>query len=135
MLRSKLLAGGGLCLLALSSWGQSNADSIATQNQKSKPGAAREIGSGAGTVGVGAAKGAGDLAKGTGKGAADLVTLHPVAGGASIGKGAAHGGKDITVGTVKGTGKVTMGIGRAFKHVFYRERLDRFPSGYTKLPI
>jgi hypothetical protein len=69
-------------------------------------------------VGVGAAKGAGDLAKGTGKGAADLVTLHPVNAGASIGKGAAHAGKDVTVGSVKGTGKVTKGVGRAFKHLF-----------------
>ena len=118
MLRFRSLAIVGLCSLALSGWGQPTADSNATKHRKSKPGAAREIGSGAGTAGVGAAKGAGDVAKGTGKGAADLVTLHPAKGGESIGKGAAHAGKDVTVGTVKGTGKVTEGVGRAFKHLF-----------------
>ena len=119
MLRFTPLAVVGLGLvLALSSWGQSNADSTLTQDHKSKPGAARQIGSGARTVGVGAAKSAGDIAKRTGKGAADLVTLHPVAAGASIAKGAAHAGKDVAVGSVKGTGKVTKGIGRAFKHRF-----------------
>lgn len=90
MLRFAPLAIMGFCLLALSGWGQSNAESPATQDQKSKPGAAREIGSGAGTVGVRAAKGAADIAKGTGKGAADLATLHPVKGSASIGKSATH---------------------------------------------
>ena len=99
-LRFRPLAVTGLGLvLALCTWGQSNADSKATQHDKPKPRAAKEIGSGAGTVGVGAAKGAGDIVKGTGKGAADLVTLHPVGAGASIGKGAAHAGKDVTVDT------------------------------------
>ena len=109
-------------VLALSAWGQSSPDLNPTteskQERKREPGAAREIGAGAGAVGVGAAKGVGDVAKGTGKGAADLVTLHPINAGVSIGKGAASAGKDVTVGTVKGTGKVTKGIGRAFKHLF-----------------
>jgi len=99
-------------VLAISGWGQSSAD------QKHQPGAAREIGSGAGTVGTGAAKGAGDVAKGTGKGAANLVTLHPINAGVSIGEGAATAGKDVTVGTVKGTGKVAKGVGRVFTKLF-----------------
>jgi hypothetical protein len=130
--RRRLFIGGGTTMarfrwmsvvglgfvLTLSAWGQSTTDSSAQQDHKSKRGAAREIGSGAGTVGVGAARGAGDVAKGTGKGAVDLVTLHPVEAGGSIGKGAAHAGKDVTVGTVKGTGKVARGIGRGLKHLF-----------------
>jgi hypothetical protein len=44
--------------------------------------------------------------------------LHPISAGASIGKGAATAGKDVTVRTVKGTGKITKGVGRAFKHLF-----------------
>src|SRR5712691_7336468 len=96
-------------VLAISAAGQSNDDRNSTADakheQKGQPGAAREIGAGAGAVGIGAAKGAGDIAKGTGKGAVDLVTLHPIDAGASIGKGAASAGKDVTVGTVKGTGK------------------------------
>ena len=109
-------------VLALSAWGQSGPDQNPTteskHEQKREPGAAREIGAGAGAVGTGAAKGAGDVAKGTGKGAADLVTLHPISAGASIGKGAATAGKDVTVGAVKGTGKITKGVGRAIKHLF-----------------
>src|SRR6266849_7779261 len=109
-------------VLALSAWGQSNPDQNPTteskQQQKGEPGAVREIGAGGGAIGVGAAKGAGDVAKGTGKGAVDLVTLHPISAGASIGKGAASAGKDVTVGTVKGTGKITKGVGRAFKRLF-----------------
>jgi hypothetical protein len=113
MARFKLLGPIALGLvLAISGSGQSSAD------QKHQPGAAREIGSGAGTVGTGAAKGAGDVAKGTGKGAVNLVTLHPINAGASIGKGAATAGKDVTVGTVKGTGKVAKGVGRAFTKLF-----------------
>jgi hypothetical protein len=96
--------------LVVSVWGQSDS--------KREPGAAREIGAGAGAIGTGAAKGAGSVAKGTAKGAVDLVTLHPINAGASIGKGAATAGKDVTVGTVKGTGKITKGVGRAFKHLF-----------------
>jgi len=85
---------------------------------KHQRGAAREMGAGAGDVGVGAAKGTGDVAKGAGKGAADLVTLHPIDAGGSIVKGAGSAGKDVTVGTAKGAGKVTKGVGRAFKHLF-----------------
>jgi hypothetical protein len=102
--------------LATSAWSQSNPDS--KEEHKSQPGAVREIGSGAGTIGTGAAKGAGAVAKGAGKGAADLVTLHPIDASASIGKGAANTGKDVTVGAAKGTGKVTKGIGRVFKKLF-----------------
>ena len=109
-------------VLALAARSQSGVDpnsaSRPKQQQKHTRGAAKEIGSGAGSVGVGAAKGAGDVGKGAGKGAVDLVTLHPVEAGASVGKGAAKAGKDVTVGTAKGTGKVTKGIGRAFKHEF-----------------
>lgn len=109
-------------VLAFAAWSQSsvepNPPGRPEQQQKHKRGAAKEIGSGAGSVGVGAAKGAGDVGKGAGKGAADLVTLHPVEAGASVGKGAAKAGKDVTVGTAKGAGKVTKGIGRAVKHVF-----------------
>src|SRR5262245_13512358 len=101
--------------LAASAWAQSDTPK---QGDKHEPGAAREIGAGAGTAGIGAAKGAGDVAKGTGKGAADLVTLHPINAAESVGKGAANASKDVTVGTVKGTGKVGKGIGRAFKHLF-----------------
>ena len=81
-------------------------------------GAAKEIGSGAGDIGKGAARGAGNLAKGTGKGALDLVTLHPINAATSLGKGAGMAGKDVTVGTVKGTGKIGKGIGKAFKKLF-----------------
>jgi hypothetical protein len=112
-------------VLGFTSWGQSTSDQNpanptpeAKQNHKSEPGAAREMGSGAATIGVGAAKGAGSLAKGTGKGAVELVTLHPVDAGASVGKGAAGAAKDVSVGTVKGTGKVAKGAGRAFKKLF-----------------
>lgn len=108
--------------LAFPAWGQSSADQNSTtdskQEQKSKPGAAREIGAGAGSVGTGAAKATGDVAKGTAKGAGDLVTLHPIKAGESVGKGAVGAGKNVTVGTVKGTGKVVKGIGRAFSKLF-----------------
>ena len=83
-----------------------------------RPRAGKEIGSGAGDIGNGAAKGAGNIAKGTGKGALDLVTLHPIDAATSVGKGAAVGGKDVAVGTVKGTGKIGKGIGRAIKKLF-----------------
>src|SRR5215831_17659014 len=96
--RFKPLGPASLALaLALSAGGQSRtpratpnadrSDQTSTelkQEQKHQPGAAREIGAGAGTVGVGAAKGAGNLAKGTAKGAGDLVTLHPVKGAAAV---------------------------------------------------
>jgi hypothetical protein len=88
------------------------------KEKKPSRGAAREIGSGAGNVGTGAAKGAGDLAKGTGKGAVSLVTLHPVDAAANVGRGAVGAGKDVGVGTVKGTGKMVKGVGKAVKHLF-----------------
>ena len=91
-------------LLVMCSWAQS--------------GPGKEIGSGAGDIGKGAAKGVGHVAKGTGKGALDLVTLHPINAATSVGKGAAVGGKDVAVGTVKGTGKIGIGIGKAFKKLF-----------------
>jgi hypothetical protein len=108
-------------MVGLPAWSQSSNDETPTEERnlqrKHERGAAREIGAGVGTVGVGAAKGAGDLAVGAGKGAVDLVTLHPVDAAASVGTGAVKAGKDVAVGTVKGTGKVTKGVGRALKHV------------------
>ncbi len=83
-----------------------------------RSGPGKEIGSGAGDIGKGAAKGVGHLAKGTGKGALDLVTLHPINAATSLGKGAGEGGKDVVVGAVKGTGKIGIGIGKAFKKLF-----------------
>jgi hypothetical protein len=81
-------------------------------------GPAREIGGGAGTVGIGAAKGAGHIGEGVAKGAGDVVTLHPVKGATNVVKGTAEGGKDVTVGAAKGTGKIVKGIGKAFKKIF-----------------
>ena len=68
-----------LCLMLapLAAWSQSSTGQNPTA-EKHQPGAAREIGSGAGNIGTGVAKGAGDAAKGAAKGAGDLVTLHPV---------------------------------------------------------
>jgi hypothetical protein len=77
-----------------------------------------EIGSGAGNIGMGAAKGAGHLAKGTGKGAVNLVTLHPIDAATSVGTGAVEAGKDVGVGTVKGTAKIGKGIGKGIKKIF-----------------
>ena len=104
-------------ILALAAWGQSGTDQNSAA-EKHEPGAAREIGSGAGNIGTGVAKGAGDAAKGAAKGAGDLATLHPVNAATSVGKGAAGATKDVTVGTAKGAGKITKGIGRAFKSLF-----------------
>ena len=108
-----------LCLMLapLAAWSQSSTDQNAAA-EKRQPGAAREIGSGAGNIGTGVAKGAGDAAKGAAKGAGDLVTLHPVAAATSVGKGAVGATKDVTVGTAKGAGKITKGVGRAFKRLF-----------------
>jgi hypothetical protein len=93
--------------------------SVAQQTDNDhKPGAGKEIGSGAATIGTSTAKGAGQIAKGTGKGAVDLVTLHPINAAAAVGSGAAAGGKDIGVGAAKGTGKIGKGIGKAFKKLF-----------------
>ena len=104
--------------LAFTAWSQSNPETNPTTAEKREPGAGREIGAGAGTIGTGAAKGTWAAAKGTAKGAADLVTLHPIDAGASVGKGAATAGKDVTVGAAKGTGKIGKGIGRVFKKLF-----------------
>jgi hypothetical protein len=102
--------------LVLCAWAQSQPD--ASDAQKHKRGAAKEIGSGAGDLAKGPAKGAGSLAKGTGKGAVDLVTLHPIDAATSVGKGAGAAGKDVAVGTVKGTGKIGKGVGKAIKKIF-----------------
>ena len=115
-----------LLSLAVPVWAQSTQDQTEprpveqkkAKEKKPERGAAREIGSGAGNVGTGAAKGAGDLAKGTGKGAVSLVTLHPVDAAANVGKGAAGAGKDVGVGAAKGTGKMVKGVGKAIKHLF-----------------
>jgi hypothetical protein len=104
-------------MLAVAAWGQSSAGQNVT-DERHEPGAAREIGSGAGNIGTGVAKGTGDAAKGAAKGAGDLVTLHPVNAATSIGKGAAGATKNVTAGTAKGTGKMAKGIGRAFKSLF-----------------
>jgi len=112
-------------MLAVSAWAQQSTDENAppdqprAEKQKHKsPGAAHDIGSGAGNVGTGAAKGAGDAAKGVGKGAVDLVTLHPINAAGAVGKGAAETGKDVTVGTAKGGGKMVRGVGKLFKKIF-----------------
>jgi hypothetical protein len=84
---------------------------------KHSPGPASEIGGGAGTVGLGAAKGAGHIGEGAAKGAGDIVTLHPIKGTTNVVKGTAEGGKDVTVGAAKGTGKVAKGIGKVFKKI------------------
>jgi hypothetical protein len=111
-----------ICLILIvgaCAWAQSQPDpSNNGPDQKHDRGAGKEIGSGAGDIGTGAAKGAGNVAKGTGKGAIDLVTLHPINAATSVGKGAAVGGKDVAVGTVRGTGKIGKGIGKAFKKLF-----------------
>jgi len=93
-------------------------DDKVEQQRPKHPGAGKDIGSGAGNIGVGAAKGAGDAAKGVGKGAVDLVTLHPVDAATEVGKGAAYTAKDVGVGTAKGGGKIVRGIGKAFKKIF-----------------
>jgi hypothetical protein len=46
-----------------------------------------------------------------------LATLHPINAGVAVGKGAGAAGKDMTVGAVKGTGKVSRGVGKAFKKI------------------
>ena len=109
--------------IAAFGWAQSGAPQDretrdTTQQKKTERGAAREIGSGAGTIGAGAAHGAGDLAWGTAKGVGSLVTLHPVDAGVSVGKGAVAAGKDVSVGTVKGGAKIGKGIGRLFRKIF-----------------
>ena len=81
-------------------------------------GPGKEIGSGAGDIGKGAAKGAGNLGErhrqgrtGSGDAASDQR--------GDFGRqrrGVA--GKDVAVGTVKGTGKIGKGIGKAVKKLF-----------------
>jgi hypothetical protein len=111
-----------LCVIgmALSLSAQSSPASNQTTepDRTHSPGPAREIGGGAGTVGVGAAKGAGHVAEGAAKGAGDIVTLHPIKGTTNVVKGTAEGGKDVTVGAAKGTGKIVKGIGKTFKKIF-----------------
>ena len=111
-----------LCVIAMvfSVSAQSAPDSNQTTEPHSahSPGPVREIGGGAGNVGVGAAKGAGHVAEGAAKGAGDIVTLHPIKGTTNVVKGAAQGGKDVTVGAAKGTGKIAKGIGKTFKKIF-----------------
>ncbi|HEV3329744.1 MAG TPA: hypothetical protein VG096_02110 [Bryobacteraceae bacterium] len=104
----------------LPAWAQRTPDSNQTSEPESSrsQGPAREIGGGAGTVGIGAAKGAGHIGEGVAKGAGDVVTLHPVKGATNVVKGTAEGGKDVTVGAAKGTGKIVKGIGKAFKKIF-----------------
>ena len=113
-------------ILSVAAWAQQSTDQNAPPEQSTKaekqkhtsPGAAHDIGSGAGNVATGVAKGAGDAAKGAGKGAVDLVTLHPIDAASSVGKGAVNTGKDVSVGTAKGTGKVVRGVGKVFKKIF-----------------
>jgi hypothetical protein len=109
----------GLVIVSCS-WAQSNADQnsrTTVEDRNKEPGAGRQIGGGAATIGTGAAKGAGDLALGTAKGVGNLATLHPIDAGVSVGKGAGSAGKDLTVGTVKGTAKITKGIGKGLKKI------------------
>jgi len=80
--------------------------------------AKRDLGTGAGDIGKGAAKGVGSAAKGTAKAAGDLVTLHPINAAADLGKGAVNTGKNVGVGTVKGSAKILRGTGKAIKHLF-----------------
>ena len=110
--------------LAIQSLASAQTDRESTQNRITgsetthSPGAAREIGGGAGTIGLGAAKGVGHVAEGTARGAVDIVTLHPIKGTTNIAKGAVEGGKDVTVGAAKGTGKIGKGVGKTFKRIF-----------------
>jgi len=111
----------GLVLVACG-WAQSNADQNsrtpnAMEERTKEPGVGRQIGSGAATIGTGAAKGTGELAKGAAKGVGNLATLHPIDAGVSVGKGAGVAGKDLTVGTVKGSAKIAKGIGKGLKKI------------------
>lgn len=108
---------GAVLVFALTSvcWSQSSDEPTL---RSAEPGPGRQIGSGAGNIGMGAAKGAGDLAKGVAKGAGDLATLHPIDAGVAVSKGAGTAGKDVAVGTVKGTAKIGKGVGRAVRRIF-----------------
>jgi hypothetical protein len=111
----------GLVLVPIG-WAQSDADQnprtpSTMEGKNSQPGAGRQIGGGAATIGKGAAKGTGDLAKGSAIGVGKLATLHPIDAGVSVGKGAGAAGKDLTVGTVKGTGKIAKGVGKGLRKI------------------
>jgi len=99
--------------LASCDWAQS-----AGRQPQHKPSAGKQIGSGAGDIGIGTAKGAGAAAKGVGKGAVDLVTLHPIDAAASVGGGAVGAGKDVAVGTLKGSGRIARGVGHGLRKLF-----------------
>jgi len=103
--------------IAVAAWSQPPATQQSAPPQKHTRGPGKEMASGAGAVGVGAAKGAGDLGKGTAKGAVDLATLHPIDGAASVGKGAVAAGKDVGVGAVKGTARITKGVAKGLKKI------------------
>lgn len=111
-------------LLSLCAWAQASQEQDTRSTDRSaqqgrpQPGAAREMASGAGNIGVGAAKGAGHLALGTARGVGSLATLHPVDAAAEVGKGAGSAGKDVAVGTVKGTAKIGRGLGRVIRKIF-----------------
>ena len=85
--------------------------------KKAHPSAKRDIGTGAGDIGLAAAKGARSAVVGTGKSAVDLVTLHPVGAATDLGKGALDTGRNVGVGTAKGTGKILRGTGKAIRHL------------------
>ena len=107
-------------ILSLPGWTQQtggNAPADEKPQQHEGTTARHDVASGAGNIGIGAAKGAGDAAKGVGKGTVDLVTLHPVNAAGSVGRGAVSAGKDVTEGAAKGTGKIGRGIGKAFKRI------------------
>ena len=112
-----------LMALAGLGWGQHTTDNPGSSPEiqkraKHKGSVARDIGGGTGNIAASPIKGAGSVAKGTAKGAADVATLHPIGGAEAVAGGAAKGGKDVAVGSAKGAGKITRGVGRAFKKIF-----------------
>jgi hypothetical protein len=125
----RIIAGILSLSLAVCAWGQApatsepnalpeNTQQPAAQPSTPEQGPGKEIGSGAGTIGVGAAKGVGRLAKGTGQSALDLVTLHPINAAGALGKGALTGVQSVAEGTTLGGVKVVHGIGRGIKKLF-----------------
>jgi len=90
----------------------------ASRAAKPRTSAKRDIGTGAGDIGLGAAKGARSAVVGTGKSVVDLVTLHPLGAAADLGKGALDTGRNVGVGAAKGTGKILRGAGKAMRHLF-----------------
>jgi len=103
-------------VVVMCAWAQSQPDGNVRRGHGR--GAAKEMASGAGDLGLGAAKGAGNLAKGAGRGVVDLATLHPINAAASLGRGAGAAAKDAGVGALKGTAKIGLGVGKAFKKLF-----------------